>query len=130
MSNHTQNNAWINTLIRQCVNKLPPIYIYAILVTIAFLFLGFENFKESRLFLKKDIYTQSQVQQQYNTRADYERLKIGVTQVEVESILGRGIEIKRSHFVNTLIWQNSDKSSIKAIFDSGKLQSKHQENLK
>lgn len=126
MSNHTQNNDWISTLVKPYLSKLPPIY--TALVTIALIFFSFQQPKASTCETNKTS-TQSQLQQQYNGRADYERLRLGMTQVEVESILGRGIEIERSHFLTTFIWKNLDGSSIRAIFENGKLRSKNQENL-
>ncbi|MEM9273175.1 MAG: hypothetical protein AAGA80_09470 [Cyanobacteria bacterium P01_F01_bin.143] len=49
--------------------------------------------------------------------------------VQVESILGAGIEIQRSHDSATFEWKNSDCSSITVIFDSGKVTQKTQTNL-
>ena len=123
MSNDTQNNDWIGTLLKPHLGKLPPIY--ATIVTIALIiFVQYPN--SSICEVKANQTIQSQ---QYNSRADYERLKIEMNQVEVELILGRGIEIERSHDSSTLIWQNSDESSIKAIFENGKLIRKYQEGL-
>lgn len=120
MSNDTQNNDWISTVIKSNLSKLPPIY--ATLITIALIIFGFQHPNS----LKNNAPFQSQ---QYNNRADYERLTIEMSQIEVESILGRGIEIERSHDSSTLIWKNPDDSSIKAIFDNGKLIRKYQEDL-
>ncbi|MEO1673601.1 MAG: hypothetical protein AAFR77_22955 [Cyanobacteria bacterium J06631_2] len=49
--------------------------------------------------------------------------------IEVESILGRGIETERSQTTATFIWKNLDNSTIVGIFEDGKLQRKHQTNL-
>lgn len=113
-------------MVKQSVSKLPPIY--ATLVTIALIFFSWQKPNISVCEANTNIH--SQLQQQHNTRADYERLKIGTTQVEVESILGRGIETKQSQNTNTLIWQNPDGSSIEAVFEYNRLISKSQENLK
>ncbi|MEL6439631.1 MAG: hypothetical protein AAFQ80_10295 [Cyanobacteria bacterium J06621_8] len=53
-----------------------------------------------------------------------------MSQIAVESILGRGIEIERSHDTATFIWQNSDCSSIKGEFANDLLKSKSQLDLK
>lgn len=127
MSNHTQNNDWVSNLVKLGLSKLPPIY--TALVTIALIFLGFQQPNLSTCEAKIDRSTQNQLQQQHNSRVDYERLKIGMTQLEVESILGRGIETERSLYSITLIWKNADESSIKVIFEHDKLKSKYQENL-
>ncbi len=126
MSNDTQNHDWINTLVKPYLSKLPPIY--TALVTIALIVFGFQQPHLSTCEVKTNEPTQSQLQQ-YNSRADYERLQIGMSQVKVESILGRGIEIERSHSSSTLIWKNPDNSSIKAIFENAKLIRKYQEDL-
>jgi hypothetical protein len=62
-------------------------------------------------------------------RAEYERLQIGITQAEVESILGRGIEVEKSVSNATYTWTNADSSSITAIFQNGRLVQKFQHNL-
>lgn len=123
MSNDTQNNDWIGTLLKPHLGKLPPIY--ATIVTIALIvFVQYPNSSVCEVKANPPIHSQ-----QYNSRADYERLTLEMSQVEVESILGRGIEIERSHDLSTLIWKNPDESSIKAIFKDGKLIRKVQENL-
>lgn len=66
---------------------------------------------------------------QHNSRAEYERLEPGMSRVEVESILGRGIEIQRSHNTATFEWKNLDCSSITVAFENGKLINKQQSNL-
>ena len=126
MPNHTQNNDWFDTL-KPYLSKLPPIY--AALVAIALLFIGLPQPNSSTCDIKANKPAQSQTQQ-YNGRAEYERLQIAMGQVQVESILGRGIEIERSPDSTTFTWKNPDCSSITAIFKDGKLQHKYQENLK
>ena len=64
------------------------------------------------------------------TRAEYTRLDIGMELVEVEAILGRGIEISSSNDTATYIWQNPDRSYIKAVFKEDKLYEKTQDDLK
>lgn len=128
MTNHNQNTTWFATLIQQCLNNLKPAQatIYATLVTLGLIILGIQ--KPINPAACEITINQSQ-QQQYNTRADYERLEIGDDVVKVESILGRGIEIERSQSQTTMVWQNPDYSKITAIFKEGKLQSKSQINL-
>lgn len=63
------------------------------------------------------------------TRADYERIEPGMTQVEVESILDPGVEISRSEELTRLIWSNPDGSKITADFENGTLVWKEQLNL-
>ena len=116
MSNHTQNNDWINSLVKTHLSKLPPIYIA--LVTIALIIIGVQQPNSSVCEVKTNALSQNQLQQ-HNSRADYERLQIGMSQVEVETILGRGIEIERSPDAITLVWKNPDSSSIKAVFNNG-----------
>ena len=53
-----------------------------------------------------------------------------MTPVEVESILGRGIEIERSLSAVKFIWTNADDSSITAVFKDGRLESKYQSQLR
>ncbi len=95
---------------------------------IALIIFGFQQPNSSICKVKTNEATQSQLQQ-YNSRADYERLQIGMSQVEVESILGRGIEIERSPDLTTLIWKNLDGSSIKVIFEDDLLKNKYQSDL-
>ncbi|WP_088241376.1 hypothetical protein [Calothrix rhizosoleniae] len=63
------------------------------------------------------------------TRAEYERLKLGMLLVEVEAILGRGYEIEKTTKNVTFVWNNPDKSTITGIFEDGKLVRKKQEGL-
>ncbi len=60
----------------------------------------------------------------YLTRAEYERLQIEMSLVEVEVILGRGTEIKRSTTTRVFIWNNPNGDKITGIFENGKLTSK------
>ncbi|NEZ54223.1 hypothetical protein [Adonisia turfae] len=64
------------------------------------------------------------------SRADYERIKLDMTQAEVEAILNPGIEVRRSKDSNWLIWENSDQSKIEAEFHDGVLVYKEQSGLK
>jgi len=63
------------------------------------------------------------------TRAEYQRLKIGMSLIEVETILGRGIGIRQTKNRETFIWKNSNGSTITAIFEEGKLIDKKQSEL-
>lgn len=72
----------------------------------------------------------SVVQQQSIGMAEYERLKLGMTLVEVESILDRGVEIESSTNSATYVWKNPDQSSITVVFKNGHLERKTQTDLK
>jgi hypothetical protein len=69
------------------------------------------------------------MQQRLFGMAEYERLKPGMTLVEVESILDRGIELESSVDSSTYIWRNPDRSSITVIFKNGRLERKTQTDL-
>lgn len=60
------------------------------------------------------------------SRAEYERLKVGMELFEVEAILGRGNEIEQSMMHRRFIWENFDKSKIIIIFEDNKLIKKQQ----
>ena len=126
--NNNQNNNLLATLIQQYFSNLKPAHatIYATLVTLGLIVLGIQKPINPTAC---EVQISQNQQQQYNTRADYERLEIGDDIVKVESILGRGIEMERSHSQTTMIWQNPDCSKITAIFQDDKLQSKSQTNL-
>jgi len=64
------------------------------------------------------------------TRVDYERLDIGMTQFEVESILDPGVEVSRSEGQVWLTWENPDGSEIEATFRDGVLIHKQQSGLR
>jgi hypothetical protein len=64
------------------------------------------------------------------SRAEYERLKIGMPLETVEAILGQGIETNQSSTMSTFFWQRADNSKITATFERGKLKSKSQSGLK
>ena len=64
------------------------------------------------------------------TRVDYERLDIGMTQFEVESVLNPGVEVSRSEGQVWLTWENPDGSQIEATFEDGVLIHKQQSGLK
>lgn len=68
--------------------------------------------------------------QQNISRVEYERLRLGLSVFEVETILGPGVEIQSSSTSATYAWQNSDKSEIVAVFENGQLYSKRQSGLK
>jgi hypothetical protein len=63
------------------------------------------------------------------TRAEYQRIQIGMSLIEVETILGRGIGIQQTTNRETFIWKNSNGSTITAIFEKGKLINKQQSEL-
>ncbi|WP_414569532.1 hypothetical protein [Nostoc sp. CCY 9925] len=62
--------------------------------------------------------------------AEYIRLEPGMTLTEVESILGRGVEVERSEITMTYIWRNANSSGITVLFKNKKLEKKNQFNLK
>ena len=78
-----------------------------------------------------DPLTLSRYQRQRVNRAEYHRLKIGMSLIEVQSILGRGIEVSSSSESATFKWQNKDldESFIQALFKNSLLVSKEQSNL-
>lgn len=63
------------------------------------------------------------------TRAEYERLKPGMSVVQVESILGAGTETEQYMERKTFIWKNPNGSTITVIFEDGKLVQKQQAEL-
>lgn len=63
------------------------------------------------------------------TRAEYERLKIGMSLNDVETILGKGIEVNQSIRTRTFTWKNSNNFKIIAIFENNKLINKEQDKL-
>ena len=73
--------------------------------------------------------TSAIVQTRQFTRAEYERLKPGMSVVQVESILDAGIETEQSVKTATFVWKNPDESSITVIFEDGKLINKRQTGL-
>ena len=73
--------------------------------------------------------TSAIVQTRQFTRGEYERLKPGMSVVQVESILGTGIETEQSIKTATFVWKNPDNSTITVIFEDGKLIKKQQTGL-
>ncbi|MEM8863581.1 MAG: hypothetical protein AAGD96_35180 [Chloroflexota bacterium] len=63
------------------------------------------------------------------TRAEYERIELQMSLIEVEAILGRGIEVDQSKSTTTVIWTNCDESSITAIFEAAQMIKKSQTGL-
>jgi hypothetical protein len=68
----------------------------------------------------------SQIVQCPFTINQYNRLKIGMTQTEVEFVLQTGIEESRSDGEAKYKWENPDGSSIRAVFQKDKLKHKEQ----
>lgn len=73
--------------------------------------------------------TSTIVQTRHFTRAEYERLKLGMSIAEVESILDRGTETEQYMGRKTFIWKNPDDSTITVIFEDSKLIRKQQTGL-
>jgi hypothetical protein len=71
-----------------------------------------------------------QVDRQNIGLAEYERIVLGMSLSEVQTILGRGTEINRSTTIATFVWTNSDGSGMTTVFEKGKLKSKEQSGLK
>jgi hypothetical protein len=68
--------------------------------------------------------------QQLVSRADYERLELGMTLTDVQATLGRAIEVSQDETSATYKWVNSDGSQIMAVFRGDRLVSKEQIDLK
>ena len=64
------------------------------------------------------------------TQVSYEKLKIGMSQTDVEARIGPGTEISRSHNQVTLEWENCDGSGIEVLFEEDRLKNKKQDGLK
>ncbi|MEH2051922.1 hypothetical protein [Nostoc sp.] len=61
------------------------------------------------------------------SRVEFEQLQLGMSLTDVRSILGKGIEVKRSTTEVTFVWKNPDGSIITLTFDkSSKLAEKGQ----
>ena len=92
--------------------------------------LGISYGVASGVFLNQGELQPSTIIQSRNfTRAEYERLQIGMPLVEVESILDRGIEIQQSVNIKTFALRNFNGSTITATFENGKLINKQQAQL-
>lgn len=61
------------------------------------------------------------------TLLEYERIELGMELIEVQVLLGRGVEISSTETTATFIWRNPDSSSITATFKDGKLIEKSQD---
>lgn len=61
--------------------------------------------------------------------ADYERLKLGMSVVEAQAILGRGVEVSQTETTVTLVWVSPDGLRITAVFGENRLTSKEQVKL-
>ncbi len=63
--------------------------------------------------------------QQLNTSCvKYERLKLGMSLIEAEAILGKSTKVKQSATTKVLVWENPDFSIITLIFVDNKLKEK------
>lgn len=69
------------------------------------------------------------ISQDHPTRAEYERLKTGMSIVQVESILNRGTEVERSTEKATFVWENPNGYRIMVTFEDDKLTKKQQMGL-
>lgn len=128
MSDLTPNDNWVETIIQSCLSRLSPSATALIVILALVLGLLPEN-KLSSCDVIVNPSTPSQLPPQHNSRVDYERLKLEMTLVEVESILGRGVEIEREQDTATFVWKNCDGSLITVVFQDEKLKRKHQLNL-
>jgi hypothetical protein len=89
-----------------------------------------EGLDRIRLYSTPPIESASLQPQNSFSRAEYERLKIGMLLEAVEAILGQGIETSQTSTVNTFVWEKADGSKINVTFERGKLKSKSQTGLK
>lgn len=78
----------------------------------------------------RDAYPYRTPAQQSIGRAEYERLRSGMSISEVETILGPGVETESSSTKATYAWQNSNKSEIVVVFKNAHLYNKKQSGLK
>ena len=113
-TSNNQNNDLVKTVIEYCLKKLNPAS--AALIIIVVVFLRHPNPPPPH---KSPVYSLS----------DYQRLTLGMSQIQVESILGGGTETDQLKTTTTFEWRNEDGSLIVAKFENRKLQSKHQSNL-
>ncbi|MEO0968376.1 MAG: hypothetical protein AAFX80_08555 [Cyanobacteria bacterium J06639_18] len=79
--------------------------------------------------ISKNNSTSTIVQTRRFTRAEYERMKLGMSVVQVESILGAGTETEQYIERKTFVWKNPNSSTITVIFEDGKLLHKRQSGL-
>ena len=105
---------------------IPPKSSFGLLIAIAIglgigLGIGLSNYKTTNSQLPVNSQSNGQF-----TRAEYERLQIGMQLVEVEAILDRGIETQSSTTTKTFVWKNSHGFKITATFTDGKLTHKKQ----
>ncbi|WP_460206022.1 hypothetical protein [Scytonema sp. NUACC21] len=112
----------------------PSIRLLALVFTIGTVFgsgLAHGYYKTTSGLNQRTLPDQTEIQQfSHVSRADYERLKLGMSLAAVEAILNRGTEIKRSATTATFVWENADGSRIVANFQDDKLVSKEQSTLK
>lgn len=80
--------------------------------------------------LKSTAFNYERTHETYVTRAEYERVGLHMSLMQVESILGRGTEIGQSESVIVFEWENSDDSSITIFFEDERLVQKEQVDLK
>ena len=73
---------------------------------------------------------QSPAQQQIVSRAEYERLEMGMTLTDAQAMLGRAIEVNHDEATATYQWINKDGSKITAVFKGNRLVRKEQSGLK
>ncbi len=91
--------------------------------------LGYGLIQVINLIPSKAASTFTQRENQTLGFAEYIRLEPGMTLAQVESILGRGVEIESSETTMNYTWRNASGSSINAFFKDGKLVKKNQVGL-
>ncbi|MGK7938261.1 MAG: hypothetical protein AB4206_21055 [Xenococcaceae cyanobacterium] len=134
MSKNTRSTHWFDTvknwlkivIIKSCLSKLSPNYMFWVAITAIIVFDQKPDLPTFRMKICPSLQNQLH---QINGLAEYARLQPGMSLVEVESILGRGIEIERSKTTATFKWNNHDGSSITAVFEDDILVKKEQLNL-
>ncbi len=131
MSNNNSNYPnWLN-IAKFLLNKLGERHLLLAMIVLISVFILQPNTSSTLCKASPDPLTLSRYQRQRVNRAEYHRLKIGMSLIEVQSILGRGIEVSSSSESATFKWQNKDldESFIQALFKNSLLVSKEQSNL-
>lgn len=107
-----------------------PLLSLVVLITVIVFGSGFITKIDKSIFTVPKLQNEKLTNQDPSfTRAEYERLKLGMLLVEVEAILGRGFETEQAAKTVTFVWNNPDKSAITGVFEDGKLVHKKQEGL-
>lgn len=123
-----QNQSVFNVDVSSFLSILPNLPYLRLLVTITIVFgfgIGY-GLSHNSATTKQSLVI---VENRHFTRAEYERLRLGISIVEAEAILDRGTEIQRSTKTRVFVWKNPDGSKINATFMDSKLIHKEQTGL-